>query len=177
VEAAMGKDYNLEDFTEYLSKKINISEKEIKWACIWVDRYRTIFSDEAADQREENLKKFLRRLESTKDKYVIRYAMEAVQHYYLFMDVDSKCSLKIQEKKDWRNYTAGLSKSMKEILLLKHSSYKTIKSYMYWLSKFFDYLETRKNFRQRARFRRCPFFSELPCCGEKGEHRYPESGF
>jgi hypothetical protein len=85
-------------------------------------------------------------LESTKDKYVIRYAMEAVQHYYLFMDVDSKCSLKIQEKKDWRNYTAGLSKSMKEILLLKHSSYKTIKSYMYWLSKFFDYLETRKNF-------------------------------
>jgi hypothetical protein len=62
VEAAMGKDYNLEDFTEYLSKKINISEKVIKWACIWVDRYRTIFSDEAADQREENLKKFLRRL-------------------------------------------------------------------------------------------------------------------
>jgi hypothetical protein len=82
----MQKTYNQEEFNEYLSKKLKLPHTVIKWTCFWTERYREIFLDDNPENRETNIRQFLDSLERRKESYVVKYAKEAIQRYYLLTD-------------------------------------------------------------------------------------------
>lgn len=119
------------DFAEFLSQEGRISPKELPYYLNWVKKYT---------QCSCNEKIFQHLIESKYADWQIRQALNAVALYKVFVKKDVKPEQVDQKKElqkvDFKNYEIATRNSIR----LRHLSYRTEKSYLNWLHRFFHFL-------------------------------------
>jgi hypothetical protein len=75
---------------------------------------------------------------------LVRYALEAVQRYFLFLDVGTGNPRIGANAAEWAARSRDLSKRVREVLRLKQRSFRTEKSYVAWVRRFLAFVEQRR---------------------------------
>lgn len=131
-------------FREFLKKSSHIRESSITWLEKWVDLYKSMDSD---------LVKYSDFINEKYQEWQVRQAQTAVSFYHTYLESPDKGeSEKGLSEQDLRN----LIKKTIEQIRLHHLSFRTEKTYIYWLKRFISYCvensipdlsqETLKNF-------------------------------
>ncbi|AFG37474.1 integron integrase [Spirochaeta africana] len=139
---------NLADFMTYLTTNLGMDAGRSEWSCYWVERFLQNNDLPAPGQRKESLRTFLHAVAQTKPDHVVQYANEALQRWFLFLDVcgGSTNNAGDDDWQRWREYTSGLTQRVREVLRLKHRAYRTEQTYLGWLARFFSFLEAHRGF-------------------------------
>jgi len=129
-------------FKQFLRVQKNYRDSSANWACIWVNQFIQQFPD-WEQNREETLEKFRSDLQKRKQEWVVKKAQDAIILYFLFNDTN-KAKKRVQMGKNpvWITYRAELYQRTQEYIRIKHLSIRTEKTYLSWLKRFFDFIET-----------------------------------
>ena len=129
-------------FKQFLRVQKNYRDSSANWACIWVNQFIQQFPDWEGN-REESLEKFRSDLQKRKQEWVVKKAQDAIILYFLFNDTN-KAKKRVQMGKNpvWITYRAELYQRTQEYIRIKHLSIRTEKTYLSWLKRFFDFIET-----------------------------------
>ena len=144
----MKTEYSTDDFRTYLCKQLGMDQRRADWSCYWVERFQHSHGIPAPGNRDDSLNQFLAAVARNKPDHVVRYANEALQRWFLFLDVRGGSGIAAGDSdwQQWREYTSGLTQRVREVLRLKHRAYRTEQTYLGWLSRFFTFLEEHRGF-------------------------------
>ncbi|MBN2050008.1 MAG: integron integrase [Spirochaetales bacterium] len=147
----MDSSVDLNNFEKYIRGSLGLKDKAVYWTTYWAKKYMLEYKNYYEKDREKAIQNFLNNLERKKEDWVVKYAQEAIQRFYLFLDLQSGENINVINKQEWSLYISDLTGKVREILRLRHVSFRTEKSYMYWLSRFITFLETRRGFTSESR--------------------------
>ncbi len=144
----METEAHLDAFRAYLGKNLGLDDRRSEWSCYWVSRFMYQYGTPSPGQRDETLRSFLDSVSRKSADHVVQYALEAVQRWFLFLDVQCETTHTLSDKdhQQWRQYTSGLTQQVREVLRVKHRAYRTEQTYLGWLSRFFAFLEEHRGF-------------------------------
>ncbi len=126
-------------FREYLRERAHIPEKAIPWYQKWVSEYEAFLrSCKPGADRSACRQDFLIHLSGSKEDWQVKQALEVIQHSFFWSaskaPVEKKQAAHVNE--DW----ARATNECRNRLALKGRSYRTEKTYIYWLKDFREYL-------------------------------------
>ena len=130
----------LDEFRQYLEKKAGMQKKYIPFYLRWVQNGYNFSKQEcnrplSKKQREEFLKQMARSYED----WQVKQADTALRHYSYFLSRSESKHDNFISPKDRRN--AVLIEKFRKSLRLRHRSYSTEKSYVFWLRSFLSFWE------------------------------------
>ena len=152
---------NQSQLEQFLTHQAGYNEKEVYWAVIWIKQF---IKQNNQPPNEQSTLAFLQGLEKTKPPFVIQKAKHALQLYLLFQSqtqsniTDPGKSLQNrgvpQEATSPSNVLMrAQSYAMAQVrshLRLKHRSYRTEKTYLQWINRFFTFLYVYREFSPQA---------------------------
>jgi integron integrase len=126
----------LEEYQSFI--KDRIPSNKIPYYLRWVNMYI-----EYLDQKEHSqqyFRLFLESLDASYSEWQVKQAAEAI-NLFLIYNKDFQSQEITNQDTNWLN----LNQSFKEKLILMHRSRATIKSYLFWLNKFENYIKKEVN--------------------------------
>ncbi len=137
-------------FTDYLANVARIRQKELPFYHRWVREFSILYPNGPTD-RTKALEHFARELSSSHPDWQVEQALSALRHYWYFTDKESGVESDITPlrepnhrpeplKKD--DYDALIDEARKS-LRLANRAYKTERSYMGWIRRFLQYIQSR----------------------------------
>ncbi len=134
-------------FTNFLMEKAKIPSKLVQNYRSWVNRFLQSykFSSEDSSKNETSLKEFLSKLSQQYDDWCIRQAQHAIRLYFYFIDHPKKhfSDTAAVEYGNYKPEDESLETRIKELLRLKHSSFRTEKTYLGWIKRFRSFTRTK----------------------------------
>ena len=126
-------------FREYLRERAHIPEKAIRWYQKWVSEYEAfLHSCKPGADRSACRQDFLNHLSGSKEDWQVRQALEAIQHSFFWSA--SKAPVEKKQATHVNGDWARATNECRNRLALKGRSYRTEKTYIYWLKDFREYL-------------------------------------
>ncbi|GAB6089483.1 integron integrase [Spirochaeta dissipatitropha] len=142
----------LDQFRLYIADSLGLGNKIAEYSCNWVSYYLRMAPD-LPEEREQSIEQFAIALSRRKPETHVQYAVEALQRYFLFIDLlERSIDPDTAAADNWQQRTAYLENQVREVLRLKHRSYKTEKSYISWLHRFFSFLCEHRGFPDSRQF-------------------------
>lgn len=125
----------LNAFTQFLSTKERLPEKNIPYYVKWVsDCYRYFDAPESQQLTNEQNAEFLSRLAKKHEDWQVQQAERALKlyGYFLSRSQNKNAETAVAVSTDWQR----LEERLREALKLRHRSYSTEKTYVIWLRQF-----------------------------------------
>jgi integron integrase len=134
----------LPEFQKFLKDRCLGAEKDIPFLAYWASRFLAFVNRSDATNLEVLMAKFVGELRAEKrSEWQIRQAEEALQLYLdHFEEGQSLKALYGSEKK--RIDLSSTLEAVRELIRIKHYSYSTERTYIDWVTRFFNYLERVK---------------------------------
>lgn len=135
----------LPEFQDFLRSRRVVPEKNVPYYAHWASKFLA-FSNSNGDLRQElRIKRFLSRLERDKKiaEWQVRQAKEALRLYLgHFLERESSPLYPNirQEGNKSRLNRADMLNKMREAIRIKHYSYRTERSYLDWVKRFYEYV-------------------------------------
>ncbi|MBU4479604.1 MAG: integron integrase [Candidatus Omnitrophica bacterium] len=138
----------LPEFQKFLLERKIVPEKSVSFYAYWVSRFLSFFSDNDDLELNLQIEKFLDTLRAQGNvaDWQVQQAEESLRLYFDSFPEGSKL------KANLGNAVAGSDKDVFEVLdktrqaiRIKHYSYRTERSYLEWINRFFVYLREVKN--------------------------------
>lgn len=130
----------MEDYKSYLLSHRIGPDKKVDYYLSWVTQFYAFCNKRPSDRvSEEQIDRFLRHLTKTREEWQVNQANEAIQLYLYFNRRNHEMPGRkdLDSRSQWR----AVGQDMVKILRLKHRSFKTEKTYMYWLRLFYRFLD------------------------------------
>lgn len=130
----------MEDYKSYLLSHRIGPDKKVDYYLSWVTQFYAFCNKRPSDRvLEEEIDRFLRHLTKTREEWQVNQANEAIQLYLYFNRRNHEMPGRkdLDSRSQWR----AVGQDMVKILRLKHRSFKTEKTYMYWLRLFYRFLD------------------------------------
>ncbi|MEA3489862.1 MAG: integron integrase [Candidatus Omnitrophota bacterium] len=135
----------LPEFQKFLSSRRLVSEKNVSYYAYWVTKFLAFSNNKRDLSQDLQIREFLNHLRAQKDiaDWQVQQAEQALQLYIenFLNDDTSKSrsfSSSLQKEKTHYDFSETLSKT-REAIRIKHYSYKTERSYIDWVKRFYDY--------------------------------------
>ncbi len=136
------------EFTEFICKLVRVREAEIPYYVKWVKMFEERFPGDHQLNRGALLEQFEGLLRGGFSDWQIMQALNAVKHYWHFIDrrnvALTKKQLSAQAVEDSHELTALLDE-VRRLLRLMHRSYKTERSYIGWIKRFATFVWQRQS--------------------------------
>lgn len=134
----------LPEFQKYLISHKFVSEKNAPYHAYWVSKFLGFSNNNKELSQDLLSRKFLNHLNSQKDiaGWQIQQAEQALRLYvehFLKGIIPAPYLGPLQKEKIHSNLPQTLNK-MREAIRIKHYSYKTERSYIDWVKRFYDYV-------------------------------------
>ncbi len=142
--------YNEHELISFFQTQCHFSERETKWACIWVHKFISEFPD-WVNSRELSLNSFSSKINKQHSNFAVQKAVQAVQLFFTFIDSLTNTQTQTSTHKtnpvqsSWSNYSSSLIQEAQTFLKLKHYSFRTQKTYIHWIRRFLTFLENYKS--------------------------------
>ena len=134
----------LPEFQKYLVSHKFVSEKNVSYYAHWVSKFLAFSNDNKGLSQDLLVRKFLNQLRAQKDiaDWQVQQAEQALQLYtehFLKGDTSILRPNSSQKGQTHSSLEQNLSK-MREAIRIKHYSYKTERSYIDWVKRFYNYV-------------------------------------
>ncbi len=138
----------LSEFQKFLLDKKFIPEKNIPFYAYWVNKFLYFSNNTEILPADARIKKFLDQLSAKAEitDWQIRQAYDAIR-LYLYHFLKNPSPLLYPNAPEKHNDSFNLNQiinNMRELLRLKHYSYKTERSYIGWVKRFYYYINEVK---------------------------------
>lgn len=139
----------LPEFQKFLVSSGIVPEKNITFYAYWVSRFLAFSNKYEGIETAQKIKKFLFSLQSEGKiaDWELSQANEAVQLYVTqFLKNDPAVLYpNIEHGREPHKNVSPIINSMREAVRIKHYSYKTERTYIDWVRRFYEYIKNSKN--------------------------------
>jgi integron integrase len=123
-------------YKQYLRDTIHIPQTHLPHYLRWVRQYLALFPRDGKD-RASNLEQFQKQMSRNYGLWQVEQAVKAVRYYWYFSDTGGKPSLKVSEVPlDIRPEAEALLHEARQVLRLRHCTYRTERTYLGWMRRF-----------------------------------------
>ncbi|MEA3368756.1 MAG: integron integrase [Candidatus Ratteibacteria bacterium] len=134
----------LPEFQKYLVSHKLVSEKNVSYYAHWVSKFLAFSNSNENLNQDLRLRKFLSRLGAQKDisDWQVQQAEQALRLYIEhFLDGNtSKLYPNLPQNQQKHPILSEILSKMREAIRIKHYSYKTERSYIDWVKRFYNYI-------------------------------------
>jgi len=134
--------HTLPQFQKFLISRKFIDDKYVPYFAYWASQFLAYSKNNGKLSADLLIQGFLEKLQESKSDWQVRQADRAIQIYlYHFCDKPTLAALGGSPKTSIRHlHPEDIVKKMREMLRLKHYSYKTERTYVNWVKNFFIYV-------------------------------------
>lgn len=136
--------YTLPEFQSFLVSRKLVLEKNAPYYAHWVSKFLVFYNGNEGLSRDLQVKEFLNFLNAQKDiaDWQIKQAEQALQLYIgHFLKEDSLAPvINSPRKSHGHSNVSQVIIKMREAIRIKHYSYRTERSYIDWVKRFYDYV-------------------------------------
>ena len=125
-------------YTEYLQKKHSVQESKIPWYIHWVKKFMKYQANNSDQSQNESIRIYLQNLAKNYEPWQVEQAAAAIT---LFVHYLNKCNSE-QQAINLRSWPKTLAQ-MKSELRVQNKSYRTEKTYLYWIHDFSIWLNNK----------------------------------
>jgi integron integrase len=129
----------MEGFKSYLLSGHVPDEKKAGFYLYWVSRFYGHCNKSPGDRVEsEDIDRYLKFLAKRREDWQVKQALEAIQLYRFFKNRQvPRIGKHLSGNEDWRT----VAEDMYKMLRLKHLSFRTEKTYIGWLRRFYRFMD------------------------------------
>ncbi|MFH1440460.1 MAG: integron integrase [Candidatus Omnitrophota bacterium] len=134
----------LPEFQGFLVSRRFVPEKNVSYYALWVSKFLAFYNDNDGLNRDGQVKEYLNSLKAQKDiaDWQVQQAEQALQLYIGHFLKEDSLAPAVNSPRKCHGYSdvSQVIMKMREAIRIRHYSYKTERSYIDWVKRFYDYV-------------------------------------